>query len=237
MRNTASEKPKTNNGIKIMVGFLFDNDGVLIDSSKMHWLSWELLMKEEDDAFMDHRGFVSCFGKRNDLILKELLPNVPQKKRDYLAKRKEELFRECARGKITLLDGMENFLSQVKEANIPRAIASSTPIENLEMYITSTVLGKYFDHYLSAEQCAHGKPYPDIFIKAAETIGYKPEECIVFEDAPAGIEAARRAGCFIVALATTHKKADLKDYDLIYNDATKLDLQEILEAYSVKIIE
>lgn len=214
------------------VAFLFDNDGVLIDSSELHWQSWMLLMQEEPDLKMDRQQFTAGFGKRNDLILQEIFPHIPEKRRHELAIRKEELFRDCARGKISLLPGMETFLKTVVKADIPHIIASSTPTENLEMFLSSTVLGEYFEHYLSAEEVAHGKPAPDIFIEAAKRIGFDPSDCIVLEDAPAGIQAGKAAGAFVVALETTHSKAQLSDYDLLYSSPHDLNLQEILQAFT-----
>jgi HAD superfamily hydrolase (TIGR01509 family) len=214
------------------VAFLFDNDGVLIDSSALHWRSWQMLMAQVPDFKMDKQGFESSFGMRNDLILQRLLPDASPQTRKQWGEQKEELFRQIAKDTITLLPGMEPFLAKVVAAHIPHIIASSTPLANLEMYINSTVLGKYFEHYLSAEQVAHGKPAPDIFIAAAHHLGFDPKQCIVFEDAPAGIQAGKAAGCFVVALATTHRAEQLSDYDLIYPSAHELNLSQILNAFN-----
>ena len=214
------------------VAFLFDNDGVLIDSSALHWASWERLMEEELELkAMDHTLFTQTFGMRNDLILQKIVPQIPEEKRHALAERKEVLFRELAAGKVQLLPGIEPFLQEILASGLPHIIASSTPIENLEMYLESTVLGDYFEHYASAEEVEHGKPFPHIFVEAAKRLGFSPEECIVVEDAPAGIEAGKAAGCFVVAITTTHAKSALENYDLLYQTPAHLDLQEILEAY------
>lgn len=211
-------------------GFLFDNDGVLMDSSEFHWESWQILMKEENVTIMDYQQFVHGFGKRNDLILHESAPQYAAHHSRW-AQRKEELFRECARGRITLLPGMEAFLQKVQEAEISRIIASSTPPENLQMFLESTILGKYFSEFVSGEQVARGKPFPDVFLAAAQKINKPPQECIVFEDAPSGIQAAKAAGCFVVALGTSHDQKDLKNYDLFYPSATHLNLEEILISF------
>lgn len=213
------------------VAFLFDNDGVLIDSSAIHWSAWQQLMESERELKMNHSHFIRTFGKRNDLLLKELMPEAPEAKRKSWADQKEAFFREKAKGSIQLIEGMEGFLKQVSEAKIPRIIASSTPLANLQLFIAHTVLGLYFEHYLSAEQVAHGKPFPDVFLAAAAQLGYEPSECIVFEDAPSGIAAAKAAGCFIVALGTTHPEKTLSDYHLFYPSPRELNLKEILEAF------
>jgi len=215
------------------VAFLFDNDGVLIDSSALHWEAWQLLMQQEPELKMEYQEFTQTFGMRNDLILQKFAPHISQEIHKEWALKKETLFRECAREKIKLIPGMESFLKQVLEAHIPHIIASSTPIENLELFIHSTALGKYFDLYLSAEHVAHGKPAPDIFIAAAQKLEFEPQECIVFEDAPAGVSSGKAAGCFVVALETTHSKEALNGYDLVYSSPYTLDLQEILHAFSL----
>jgi HAD superfamily hydrolase (TIGR01509 family) len=213
------------------VAFLFDNDGVLIDSSALHWRSWLLFMEEEKRLSMDHIDFIESFGKRNDLILQEMAPQMPESTRKTWAQRKEEIFRKMAQENITLLPGMENFLKEIAEKNYPRIIASSTPVENLKLFLSATILGKYFDQFKSAEEVAHGKPAPDVFLAAADALGFLPQDCIVIEDAPAGIEAGKRAGCFVVALGTTHEQKNLQGYDLFFPTPFDLNLQEILKSF------
>lgn len=212
--------------------FLFDNDGVLVDSSDLHWQAWQKLMEEDSDFHMDKSHFVNSFGKRNDLILKELNLQISEEKRGRLADRKEELFRQLAKENISLIPGIKRFLDSVKKSCIPRIIASSTPIANLEMFVRFTILGSYFDHYLSAEHVEHGKPAPDIFIAAAQQLDFHPADCIVFEDSPAGIASGKAAGSFVVALGTTHARSALSGYDLFFENPEGLDLNEILEAFS-----
>ncbi len=212
------------------VGFLFDNDGVLIDSQDLHWQAWTRLMQEEKDLSFTHEQFVAGFGKRNDLILKEIAPNADESTRMRWAMRKEELFRELARGNIQLIPGMEAFLEELKSRKIARIIASSTPPENLRLFLETTPLGRYFDQFISAEEVSRGKPSPEIFVKAAMRLGLEPIDCIVVEDAPAGLKAGKHAHAFVVALATTHSKKELKNYHLLYSDPTQLNLEEILTA-------
>jgi len=213
------------------VGLLFDNDGVLIDSSELHWYSWELLMREDPSFVMEHEQFVRGFGKRNDLILQDVQLKASQEQKEKWAVRKEELFREYAKERITLIPGIEAFLQEVARAKIPRIIASSTPIANLKMFLKCTPLGQYFDRFVSAEQVAHGKPFPDVFLEAARVLNMPPERCIVFEDAPAGVTAGKKAGSFVVALGTTHAGQELTEADLFYPSPHALRLPEILNAH------
>mgnify|MGYP000532349313 FL=1 len=113
------------------IGFLFDLDGVLIDSKELHWAAWQK-MKEilPELNSMDHEKFLEGFGQTNDSILKHFLPNSDRQERMQWGEKKEEFVRKLAVGKISLLPGMENFLKEIKEKNIPRIIASSTPQSN-----------------------------------------------------------------------------------------------------------
>ncbi|NGX55616.1 MAG: Beta-phosphoglucomutase [Chlamydiae bacterium] len=215
----------------MVVGFLFDNDGVLIDSCDLLWISWQQLMKEESEVKIDKETFVRGLGKTNALIFREIAPEVSEETRRRWSIRREAIFRELVRGKIELLPGIEPFLKSIKKAKIPRIIASSTAPENLEMYLSSTPLGHYFDSYVSAEETPRSKPFPDIFIAAAERLGLPPEECIVVEDAATGVEAGKSAGCFVVAIGTTHSQEALEGYDLYYSTPHELDLEIILEAF------
>ncbi len=148
--------------------------------------------------------------------------------------KKEELFRRAARENLKLLPGMEDFLKELKKANVPRIICSSTPIENLKMFLESSVLGNYFDQFVSSEEVAKGKPAPDVFLEGARRIGLSPEKCIVVEDAPVGIVGGKKAGCFVVALATTHTKERLEETrcDVIFSSPKELHLREIEEIFS-----
>lgn len=209
------------------IAFLFDNDGVLIDSKDLHWQAWQMLMDEKNDVFMSEKEFIEGFGKRNDLILKEIFPDLPDVDLQKIAARKEECFRLIARGKVTLLEGMEDFLRSLKREKIPRIIASSTPIENLKMFLESTVLGQYFDAFVSSEEVKEGKPAPDVFLEAARRINMPPEKCIVLEDAPVGIRAGKGAGCFVIGLATTFPQEALYEADIVYPSPKELKLESV----------
>lgn len=219
----------------MMPGFLFDLDGVLIDSAEFHWEAWLELGKEDKRIQFTRDAFLASLGKRNDLIIKENAPEVSPSEWPAIAKKKEEIFRRLTKDKITLLKGMEPFLKELKEKKVPHIIASSTPKVNLEFFIKITVLGRYFDLYVSADEVKEGKPAPDIFVEAAHRLGYDPKKCIVVEDAPAGIRAGKKAGCFVVGLATTHPEKDLHEADLVYKDATFLKLDTVIAAFEKRL--
>lgn len=195
-------------------GVLFDWDGVVIDSSAQHECSWELLA-EERGLLLPEGHFKAGFGKKNEVIIPALGwsddPVVVRK----LADRKEELYRELvASSGVVILPGASELLSSLRQAGVPRAVGSSTPRENLEALFAATSLDEFFDGVICGNDVSHGKPDPEVFLKGAALLGLDPCDCIVIEDAFAGIEAARRGGMKVVGVATTNPLDTLSSCDL-----------------------
>lgn len=208
-------------------GAIFDWDGVLVDSSAHHERSWELLAAETGYRLPpDH--FRRGFGMKNEQIISELLgwSRDPAEIR-RLSLRKEELFRESVRsGGIAPLPGVREWLERLDRAGIPRIIASSTHRENIETILRLTGMDG-FQGIISAEDVERGKPAPDVFLLAAARLGLPPTRCVVFEDAPVGLAAARAAGMRVVAVTTTNPADTLKAADLIVPRLDALSIEQI----------
>ena len=193
-----------------MKAVLFDWDGVVIDSSPQHERSWELLAAAESLPLPEGH-FKRGFGKKNETIIPDILgwardPSEIQR----LARLKEKTYRRLvAESGVNILPGARELLAALRAENIPCAVASSTPRENLEAIFAATGLGACFDAVVCGDDVENGKPAPDIFLLAAKKLGVAPGDCVVIEDAHAGIEAALRAGMPVLAVATTHPVADL----------------------------
>ena len=217
------------------LGAIFDWDGVIIDSQEQHEGSW-LRLAEELGTSMQHDQFTGSFGMRNSEILTRVLgwarESEPARVRS-LGDRKEELYREIVRdGGIEPLPGVRGLLGMLREAKIPCAVGTSTPLENVAVVMELTGLGsEFFAGICAAADVRHGKPAPDVFLEAARRIGRKPEECVVFEDAPVGIEAARRAGMKVIAVATTHRPQALGGADRVVSNLSEVGLADILKLW------
>src|ERR1041385_7004492 len=204
---------------------VFDWDGVIIDSSRQHEKSWELLAAEERRNLPpDH--FQRSFGMKSERIIPELLQwtnDLPEVKR--LALRKEALYREVLlAGRIAPLPGVVNWLNRLRTAAVPCIIASSTHRENIECALAALQLENFFTAMVSAEDVTHGKPDPEVFLLAAQKLGMPPNRCVVFEDAHVGIEAARAAGMKVVGVATTHPADTLQDADRVVQQLDELSV-------------
>ena len=193
-----------------MKGVIFDWDGVVIDSSAEHKLAWEILSDEiSRPLFAGH--FKLGFGKKNEVIISEILrwsddPPMIEK----LAHRKESIYRALVQKRgAQILPGARELLVALRAESVPRAIGSSTPRENLEAIFSATGLGEFFDAVACGDDVVNGKPDPDVFLLAAQKLALTPADCLVIEDAHAGIEAAHRAGMPVLAVATTNPISQL----------------------------
>ena len=199
---------------------LWDVDGTLVDSAEYHWLTWREALARENFALTRER-FESSFGQRNDTILRAYFgADFPDAEIERIAGVKETLYREliCTRG-IEPLPGVLHWLAHLRRVGWRQCVASSAPRANLDAIMAALKLGDYFDAIASAEDVERGKPHPDIFLAAAQKVDVSPARCVVVEDAPAGIEGARRAGCRTVGVLSTH---DTLDADVVVKSLADL---------------
>lgn len=214
-------------------GAIFDWDGVIVDSSASHEESWERLAREVGQSLPpDH--FKRGFGMKNEFIIPQLLAwtqDASEIRR--LSLRKEELYREVVQEcGLTPLPGAKDWLKKLAEAGVLCAVGSSTHRVNIELALDLMHLREYFAAIVSAEDVTHGKPDPEVFLKAAQKIDRASKQCVVFEDAHVGIEAAQRAGMRVIAVATTNPLADLRQADLAVQQLDELEVNSIAQWFA-----
>jgi beta-phosphoglucomutase len=174
---------------------LWDLDGTLVDSEDYHWRSWQHALAL-DGVRVTYDDFKRTFGQRNETILRGWLgADVSPDRLDRVADAKEVEYRRlAAEYGLTPLPGAAEWLARLQADGWRQAIASSAPRLNVEVMLRALHLERYFDAIVSSEDVSNGKPDPEVFLTAAARLHVPPSRCIVVEDAPAGIEAARRAG-------------------------------------------
>jgi beta-phosphoglucomutase family hydrolase len=174
---------------------LWDMDGTLVDSEEFHWLSWRDTMAAEGIP-ITHDQFVITFGQRNDSILPRWLGADAMADRiQRVGDAKEELYRRLVRESgLAPLPGAAEWVRRLRRENWRQAVASSAPRANLDVVLEVIGLRGCFQAVVSAEDVTAGKPDPQVFLTAAARLGASPSQCVVVEDAAAGVEAARRAG-------------------------------------------
>ena len=207
-------------------GVIFDMDGVLLDNVDYHVEAFLRLGREEVEPF-GRAQVLKVFGRRNSEMLPALFSrplSLAEAKR--LGERKEAIYREIIRPHLasSLVPGVVELLHGLQVQRFRLAVATSGPPENVELVLEGLGDGCSFDAVVTGDQASKGKPDPEIFLLAAQRIEVEPRECLVFEDSLSGVAAARSAGCFCVALSTTHSRPELEE---VAPDRIILDFREV----------
>lgn len=182
-------------------GVIFDFNGTMFLDSPLHEQAWiDMAKKLRTEPLGIEEFYANLQGRTNLQIITYLLGRQPSADElESITEEKELLYRtRCSApgGLHTLAPGVENFLNQLKPTGIPFTIATGSYLPNVQFYFSHLHLEKWFrfDDVIYDDGTYPGKPSPDIFLKAAEKIGVKPADCLVFEDSYAGIRSAVAAG-------------------------------------------
>ena len=213
---------------------LFDMDGTLVDNTAAHVRAFEIFCARYGVTDWQQR-LSQAYGMGNDDIMRLIMPEevIRTKGLKALAEEKEAIYREIYAPEIHPVKGLERLLEDLHAAGIRCAVGSSGCRANVDFVLEKCDIGKWFEARISGDMVTRCKPDPEIYLKAADALGVSPADCVVFEDAKAGIVAARRAGAGrIVALATTLPREVLEhesDADVIVDTFADLkDLNSLL---------
>lgn len=201
---------------------IFDVDGVLIDSYQAHYQSWLKMFAEHGVSFTEAE-FRKTFGRTSHDIIAALY-GAELSDNDIRAwdDRKEALYRDIIRESFPAIDGAPELLDSLHAASFRLGVGSSGPLENIALTLACLQRAALFGAVVTRIDVTRGKPDPQVFQIAAERLGAQPAECVVVEDAPAGIEAANRAGMASVALTGTATRAELAHALLIVDSLREL---------------
>jgi HAD superfamily hydrolase (TIGR01509 family) len=211
--------------------FLFDMDGVIIDSNPLHRASWAEYNRRhgvETTEAMQQR----MYGKRNDMIVRDYLgQNLTDAEVFAHGAAKEKLYREMLAPSIaeTLVPGLVGFLE--RHESMPKAVATNAEPANVEFVLRAAGIARFFKVAVDGQQVANPKPYPDVYLRAAELLGVLPACCVVFEDSYGGVAAGLAAGMRVVGITTTYK--DLPGASVLARDFNEPTLEEWLLCYTV----
>ena len=210
------------------LGVIFDMDGVLVDSYRAHLRSWRDTAARHGLALTD-ADFARTFGRTSRDIIRALWPdrfNDAEVARFDAAK--EARYREILAEDFPEMPGASDLIRALHEAGFCLAIGSSGPPENVALVLSKLRHGALFDATVNGTEVAHGKPNPDVFLTAASKLGIPPARTAVIEDAPAGVEAARRAGAAAIGLLGTAPRERLAEHaDLVVDALSRLSVDLI----------
>ena len=203
---------------------IFDMDGVLVDNRDMH-IDAFMEMAARHGLKTTREVMLMQFGKTNRQVFDGAFSheNLSEEQMAAYGREKEEIYRATFDREGKPLRGLVELLKDLKARGVKIAVGSSGPEGNVRKVLEKFGITEYFDAIVHGDMVERGKPDPGIFLAAANLLGTKPGESLVFEDAIVGIEAARRAGMNVVALLTTFPKDMLSGYDMIINDFSEID--------------
>lgn len=193
-------------------GFLFDLNGTMIDDMQYHIGAWHKILNDLGADISLQRMKEECYGK-NDELLERIFPGrYTTAEKQQMSRQKEEAYREHFKPHLKLIDGLETFLEKAHSKGIKMAIGSAAILDNIDFVLDGLHIRQYIDAIVSADHVSNSKPHPETFLKCAEELQLQPQDCVVFEDAPKGVEAAQNAGMDCVVITTLHTAEEFAHY-------------------------
>ncbi len=206
---------------------IFDMDGVLVDTAPFHLEAWDIFgRKHGKDCTREF--FFSHFGMKNNEIFPELFGPIDARQIQAYSDEKESLFRDCIRGRIKPMDGVVELIAALHQDGFGIGIGSSAPRDNVHFIVKEIGIQPFLSGLITGDDVDRGKPDPSIFLGAARACNAKYHDCVVFEDAPVGVQAAKAAGMACVAITTTTEPENLRLADLVVRSFVKVTVDPIL---------
>jgi len=225
--NHTNGKVNMQQSLKGRLGVIFDIDGVLLDSYKMHYECWRAIA-EKYSITVREKEFDSLFGRRGSEIVRQLWgEDLTAQQVSSIHRRKQALYRENLRRHFPEMDGAIQLIDILAVEGFVLGIGSSAPPENVEMSLNGLDRANSFKAVVTGSDVTHGKPDPQVFLLAAQRMGMEPSNCAVIEDAPAGIAAALAGGMTAIALVGTAPPERLNMAHLVVNSLRQLTPEQI----------
>ena len=195
--------------------FIFDLNGTIIDDMRYHAIAWEGILNNQLQAGLSWEEVkAQMYGKNEELLVRIFGEDkFTKEEMAVLSIEKEKLYQASFKPLMKCIEGFEPFVNKAMEQGVEMGIGSAAIMFNIDFILDGLHLRKYFKSVVSAEDVLISKPHPETFLKVASQLGIVPEQCIVFEDAPKGVESAANAGMKCVVITTMHGKEEFAKYD------------------------
>ena len=195
--------------------FIFDLNGTMINDMKYHGDAWFNIVTNELGADLTYEQVAKeMYGKNEEVLIRIFgRDRFSKDEMDRLSIDKEKRYQKMYQPHLKLIKGLEDFIKKAAEHHIKMAIGSAAIPFNIDFVLDNLNLRHYFSAIVSADDVVHSKPDPETFVKAAQQLHVSPEKCIVFEDAPKGVESALNAGMKAIVITTMHGKEAFAQYN------------------------
>jgi len=210
------------------IAIIFDMDGVICHTNPYHSLAFREFfsarnLKPTNEDFAEH-----MFGKSNSYILSHFLKRpIAGEELLQMEDEKESLFREIYAPHIEPIEGILEFIANLKSNGVKLGVATSAPYANLDLILSEVPIREKLGSIMASEDVKKHKPDPEVYLTSARNLGVSPEQCLVFEDSFSGISAALNAGMRVVGVLSSHTIEELPKCNLYINNYTELSYDKI----------
>lgn len=199
--------------------YLFDLNGTIIDDMHFHAKAWQNILNNDLGANLTYDEVVlQMYGKNAELLERVFGKNhFSQEEMDQYSLEKEKRYQQEYKEHLKLIEGLAEFFEKAQAAGIKMAIGSAAIPFNIDFVLDNLNIREYFSAIVSANDVKTSKPDPETFLQGAKLLNVDPAKCLVFEDAPKGVEAAQNAGMDCLVITTLHPKEDFSVYNNTIN--------------------
>jgi beta-phosphoglucomutase len=209
---------------------IFDMDGTLIDNTPFHFKAWQQLFKKRNLPELSRETYLTGISGVPiiNTIKKFFGEDLDEAEQKALVKEKQQLYQDAFKPYLRPINGLENFLTELKDAGVKIALATSSNMDDVDFIFGTIPIRQYFDAIIIGSMVSQPKPSPQIFLKAAEQLGARPEMCVVFEDSLSGLKAGNNAGMKVVGITTAHPAQTITNLaNLVINDYADVTPQKL----------
>ncbi|MBD1898875.1 HAD-IA family hydrolase [Trichocoleus sp. DQ-A3] len=199
----------------MLAAILFDLDGTLVNTDRIHYKSWQDILKQYDIDIDENFYQNRISGRLNPVIIQDILPQLSLSEGEQLAEAKEAYFRELS-PELKPLAGLSKILAWTEELKLQRAVVTNAPRKNVYFMLEALGLADAFATVVLAEEAIAGKPDPAPYQLALDYFGIKAKQAIAFEDSPSGIRSSVGAGIVTIGIASTYDPKVLCDCGAIF---------------------
>jgi len=196
--------------------FLFDLNGTMIDDMEYHIKAWHRILNELGAGISLEEMKEECYGKNHELLERIFPGRFSWEEKDRMSLEKEKQYQEEFRPNLNLIEGLHDFLAKAHGTGKKTAIGSAAILFNIDFVLDGLDIRQYIDAIISADHVDNSKPHPETFLRCAAGLSVAPERCLIFEDAPKGVEAALNAGMDCIVITTMHDPEEFSNYPNVF---------------------
>jgi beta-phosphoglucomutase len=218
---------------KQILAAIFDMDGTLIDNTPYHFKAWQQLFKKRGLPELSRETYLSEISGVPiiNTIKKYIGDDMDEAEQRAIINEKQRLYRDLFQP-VLPLSGLETFLFDLKGTGFRIALATSSNMDDVDFIFDSVPIRQYFDAIITGNMVSQPKPSPQIFLKAAEQLDIRPENCVVFEDSLSGLQAGNNAAMKVIGITTAHPAEKItKLANLVINDYADVTPQKLAKLF------